>query len=470
METRALVLLLSLLLRLRLAAGLSPFYDVPEPVVEALKPRGLRISIPDDLGVELMAVHANMNKPIAPLEAGQISVDILKPKGGRWVYEDRRVRLRPGDVINYWLYVQVDGLGYRLDDQSFVVKDLVDPRSGNSQICVPSDTMVNGMPTCKGQLIFEENFSTLNQSIWQHSVQLAGSPDYQFVVYTESPENSVVRDDKLIITPTLLSSNNSDYIYYGKLSVPRCTGLPNSAECSKAAAAWSILPPVQSAKLHTKHSFSFVYGVIEIRAKMPVGDWLFPEIWLEPKENYYGHRNYQSGQIRIAMARGNEDLTKDGAQLGNNLLEAGCRLGLTSKIRNEMYTKSNWAPFGSDFHVYKVIWDKEQLVFVVDGMEIGRVQPPIGGFGGLQEFSSTTVPWKSTLAPFDREFYITLGVGVGGHLEFPDGCFSHKHPKPWTNRETKSMLHFYKDLNNWYPTWDFQKSALAVDYVKVWAM
>ncbi|XP_047112564.1 beta-1,3-glucan-binding protein-like [Schistocerca piceifrons] len=463
--------LLVLPLLLCLAAAFSPFYDVPQPMIEALKPRGLRISIPDDLGVELFAVHANLNKPISPLEAGQISVDITRPKGSRWVYEDRRVRLKPGDVINYWLYVQVDGQGYRLDDQTFVVKELVEPGSGKLQMCEPTITTVNGKPTCKGQLIFEESFSIFNQSKWQYAIQLAGRPDYQFVLYTENPENSVVRDDKLVITPTLLSPDDSDYIYYGHISVPRCTGLPNSAECDKTAAAWSILPPVQSAKLHTKYSFSFAYGVIEIRAKLPMGDWIFPEIWLEPKENYYGHLNYQSGQIRIAMARGNEDLTKDGAQLGNTLLEAGCRLGLKTKIRNEMYTKSNWTPFGSDFHVYRVIWDKDQLVFVVDGMEIGRVRPPLGGFSGLQEFaSSPTVPWKSKLAPFDREFYITLGVGVGGHLEFPDGCLSHKHPKPWRNRETKSILRFYKDLDNWYPTWDSQKSALEVDYVKVWAV
>ncbi|XP_049862094.1 uncharacterized protein LOC126355748 [Schistocerca gregaria] len=103
--------LLTLLLQRTTAQ--SPFYSVPPPVIEALSPRGLRISIPDELGVELFAVHANINKPMGLLEAGQISVDITKPKAGRWVYEDRRVRLKPGDVINYWLYVQADGLGYR---------------------------------------------------------------------------------------------------------------------------------------------------------------------------------------------------------------------------------------------------------------------------------------------------------------------------------------------------------------------
>ncbi|XP_049810775.1 beta-1,3-glucan-binding protein-like isoform X2 [Schistocerca nitens] len=490
--------LLPLLLLSSLAA--AQFYEVPQPLVQALKPRGLRISIPDDLGVELFAVHANVNKAISLLEAGQISVDITRPKNGRWVYEDRRVRLKPGDVINYWVYVQADGRGYRLDDQTFTVSELIDPDSGvpdtgpvtqgttkpvtNSppvtkptvtpkppEKCDNTITTVNGKPACKGHIIFEDTFSTLNPSKWQHEIQLAGAPDYQFVVYTDSEENTVVKDSKLFIKPTLLSPGDSNYIYTGKLDLPSCTSIPDGPECKKVADAWSILPPVKSAKLTTKLSFSFAYGVIEVRAKLPMGDWIFPEIWLEPKENFYGRRNYESGQITIGMARGNEDLTKDGAQLGNQVIEAGCRLGLNRKIRNEMYSRSSGAPFASDFHVYKVIWTPDQLVFVVDGMEIGRVRPPLGGFSGLQEFaSSPTVPWKSKLAPFDREFYITLGVGVGGHLEFPDGCLSHKHPKPWRNRETKSILRFYKDLDNWYPTWDSQKSALEVDYVKVWAV
>ncbi|XP_049779992.1 neural Wiskott-Aldrich syndrome protein-like [Schistocerca cancellata] len=127
MAPPALPLACALLTLLQRTTAQSPFYTVPPPLIEALSPRGLRISIPDELGIELFAVHANINKPMGLLEAGQISVDITKPKAGRWVYEDRRVRLKPGDVINYWVYVQADGLGYRRDDQSFTVKELVSP-------------------------------------------------------------------------------------------------------------------------------------------------------------------------------------------------------------------------------------------------------------------------------------------------------------------------------------------------------
>lgn len=38
----------------------------------------------------------------------------------------------------------------------------------------------------------------------------------------------------------------------------------------------NILNPVRSARLHTRNSFSFKYGKIEVIAKMPTGDWMWP--------------------------------------------------------------------------------------------------------------------------------------------------------------------------------------------------
>ena len=37
-----------------------------------------------------------------------------------------------------------------------------------------------------------------------------------------------------------------------------------------------IINPAQSARMVTSDSFSFTYGTIEVRAKMPKGDWIWP--------------------------------------------------------------------------------------------------------------------------------------------------------------------------------------------------
>lgn len=37
-----------------------------------------------------------------------------------------------------------------------------------------------------------------------------------------------------------------------------------------------IINPIQSARMVTSDSFSFTYGIVEVSAKMPKGDWLWP--------------------------------------------------------------------------------------------------------------------------------------------------------------------------------------------------
>lgn len=47
-----------------------------------------------------------------------------------------------------------------------------------------------------------------------------------------------------------------------------------------------ILNPIRSARIKTQKSFRFRYGKVEIRAKMPRGDWLWPAVWMMPLNKY----------------------------------------------------------------------------------------------------------------------------------------------------------------------------------------
>ena len=58
----------------------------------------------------------------------------------------------------------------------------------------------------------------------------------------------------------------------------------------------------------TEDSFSFTYGTVETRAKMPKGDWLWPAIWMKPTDNKYGPWP-RSGEIDIVEVRGNNNFT-----------------------------------------------------------------------------------------------------------------------------------------------------------------
>ncbi|XP_074037569.1 beta-1,3-glucan-binding protein [Leptinotarsa decemlineata] len=118
------LLCLSLVLQVALPAAISQEFTVPVPRIQVLSPRGFRVSIPDQDGIQLFAFHGSLNKPMNGLEAGEFSRDILIKTDGQWVFEDHTTKLKPGDVINYWLFVIKDRLGYRYDNGEFHVRDV----------------------------------------------------------------------------------------------------------------------------------------------------------------------------------------------------------------------------------------------------------------------------------------------------------------------------------------------------------
>lgn len=63
---------------------------------------------------------------------------------------------------------------------------------------------------------------------------------------------------------------------YGFCShICRCTN-PRDWGCERTGSAENVLNPLNSARIRTVKSFSFTYGKLEVRAKLPAGDWIWP--------------------------------------------------------------------------------------------------------------------------------------------------------------------------------------------------
>lgn len=147
------------------------------------------------------------------------------------------------------------------------------------------------------RLIFRDDFETLDFNKWKHDMTMSGGGNWEFQLYHNNRTNSFVRDGVLHIVPTLtddrigvanLKGNNYRMDMWGGSPADMCTG-NNFYGCERiAGAGGNILPPIQSAKLTTVESFSFKYGRVEIRAKLPKGDWIWPALWMLPKKNEYG--------------------------------------------------------------------------------------------------------------------------------------------------------------------------------------
>jgi len=62
---------------------------------------------------------------------------------------------------------------------------------------------------------------------------------------------------------------------------------------------------------------------MEIRAKLPKGDWLWPAIWLLPKYNEFGNWP-ASGEIDLVESRGNDASYSEG---GNDCFASTLHFG-----------------------------------------------------------------------------------------------------------------------------------------------
>ncbi|XP_064610666.1 beta-1,3-glucan-binding protein-like [Liolophura sinensis] len=120
----------------------------------------------------------------------------------------------------------------------------------------------------------------------------------------------------MYLKPTLTSDKfGLDFLFHGTLDVKKqwgyCNPTWNNGCYRNAPKDHSIIPPIMSCYMRSKVSFK--YGKLEIMAKMPKGDWLWPALWLMPKHAHYG-QTPRSGEIDVAELLGNTNYGNLGIQ------------------------------------------------------------------------------------------------------------------------------------------------------------
>jgi beta-glucanase (GH16 family) len=104
---------------------------------------------------------------------------------------------------------------------------------------------------------------------------------------TDDPRNSYLSDTGLHIIPTMTLDDTN--ITVSQLLDGYVLNLTSAGTCTSTAAtdcairsnstAGTIINPVRSARLTTKGKKTITYGRVEVVAKLPAGDWLWPAIW-----------------------------------------------------------------------------------------------------------------------------------------------------------------------------------------------
>jgi len=219
---------------------------------------------------------------------------------------------------------------------------------------------------------------------------------------------------------------------------------------------------------------------VEVRAKLPRGDWLWPAIWMLPENNTYGPWPL-SGEIDIMEARGNGPTYP--AQ-GINYVRGSLNWGPLTWLNAVWKTYGWWSmrrsTYADDFHTYAVEWTEDFLRIYVDNRLqhmlnlrfdvpfFQRGQFPTSVSNASQEIVVPN-PWanRGNSAPFDQPFYLILDVAVGGtNGWFPDGAGD----KPWLNGNLNAMQVFAQSQDKWSKTWPQgdEDRSMRIDYVKMW--
>jgi beta-glucanase (GH16 family) len=189
--------------------------------------------------------------------------------------------------------------------------------------------------------------------------------------YTDSPENSFIKDGKLVIK--------------AKKEEKPITDEFGSYDYS-------------SAKLKTKGLFSKKYGKFEARMKLPEGQGFWPAFWMMPEDSVYGSWP-TSGEIDIM-----ENAGRDTGTIGGTIHYG-------EEYPNNTYTGEEYHfPEREDttgYHTYGIEWEPGEIRWYVDG----KLYQTLNNWfsKGTNQADRYTFP-----APFDQEFYMILNLAVGG--------------------------------------------------------
>ncbi|VVC39997.1 Hypothetical protein CINCED_3A002549 [Cinara cedri] len=261
-----------------------------------------------------------------------------------------------------------------------------------------------------------EEFDTLNlQSLWSHEIYIAQEPGFEFVIYNNTERNTFVKNGELVIKPTIQSDN---FVKKGCLVLKGCTK-PESALCAMNASSYYIIPPIVSAKLTTKHNLFFLYGQLEVVAKLPTGDWIVSEIALVSKSN-------EQNKLVLAMSFGNNDLKCNGTDESSSVLKYGLKIDENYNLKSKMMKLISNSRWSDDYHTFILSWTPQNIEFKIDGKS--------------NNLDTSNLSLEDI---FSSEYYISIGMSVGGMKNFQDGCLTNGHLKPWKNFEIKVNILIY---------------------------
>ena len=377
------------------SAAQGMYIDLLEPV---------DLDIEDEITLRFYPTDGNSHTVIVKLEDGvnsDIEVSLTTPSGFVW-----------NDLVFDFSTVSGSGtynrLTIRIDDGSTVPGAFWFDDINDGSV----DEDPNAIDVIYDVLVWEDNFDSsttpvnIDSNNWFHQTYAPQfNPDFggnawfngELQHYTDRMDNSYMQNGELNIV-----LKREDY-------TP-----PSQANAASLK--------YTSARLNSK--FSFTYGRVDVRAKLPGRQATWPAIWtLGTNIAEEGGFWYQPGVTdTVWPACGEIDVMEHGLHADNTTSSA---IHVPGRFGGNPFTDTfDLIDVVNDYHIYSVNWSPNKIVFLVDGTPYYSV-------------TKTQMESQGGTWVFDLDQYLLLNVAIGGFAGTPDDN-------------------------------DFNDSAMIIDYVKVY--
>ncbi len=232
--------------------------------------------------------------------------------------------------------------------------------SSDENINNPSDDDNDSLAVEGFNLVWNDEFNVdgkPDDTKWDYDIGGSGWGNNELQYYTSDSINVRVNNGKLEIEAQYYP--NSDYKY-------------------------------TSARIITKNKGDWLYGRVEVKAKLPTGLGTWPAIWMLPTDWEYGGWP-QSGEIDIMEHVGYDPNVIHGTvhtEAFNHSI--GTQVGKQITIPTAI----------SDFHIYAVEWSDDKIDFYIDENK----------YFTFNNQNKTYKEW-----PFDKRFHLIMNIAFGGN-------------------------------------------------------
>lgn len=231
------------------------------------------------------------------------------------------------------------------------------------------------------ELIWEENFNNdgaVDSTVWNYEYGFVRNNELQWY----QPQNAYCKNGILIIEGKYEKTNNS---YYEA----------NSSDWRKKRAYSSYT----SSSINTRGKQEFLYGRIEVKAKIPIQTGAWPAIWTLGREMEWP----SNGEIDIMEFYRINDVPHilANAAWGTNQRYQAKWKSQAIPFKKFLKKDPNWA---NQFHLWRMDWDEDYIRLYLDDELLNEIS--------LKETLNDKLgDYKN---PFKQPHYILLNLAIGG--------------------------------------------------------